>query len=64
MLDTTVQSAFVVIVAYLLKLGADAVGLPLDSGVLASVAAGLVAYIVAKFTGQKTADKMRGMFGK
>ncbi len=64
MLNATVQSALVVIVAYLLDLGAKAVGLPLDSGVLASVAAGLVSYIISKFAGPPAASKMRGAFGK
>jgi len=64
MLNATVQSVLVVLVAYLLKLGADAVGLPLDEGVLTSVAAGFVAYIVSKFSAPPAANKMRGMFGK
>ncbi|MBL0320719.1 MAG: hypothetical protein IPP74_15700 [Alphaproteobacteria bacterium] len=64
MLNATVQSALVVIVAYLLDLGAKAVGLPLDSGVLASVAAGLVSYIISKFAGPPSAERMRSAFRK
>lgn len=64
MLNATVQSALVVIVAYLLDLGAKAVGLPLDSGVLASVAAGLVSYIISKFAGPPSAERMQSAFRK
>ena len=64
MLNATVQSALVVIVAYLLDLGAKAVGLPLDSGVLASVAAGLVSYIISKFAGPPASNKLRSAFSK
>ena len=64
MLNATVQSALVVIVAYVLDLSAKAVDLPLDSGVLASVAAGLVSYIISKFAGPPASNKMRAAFGK
>jgi hypothetical protein len=48
MLDATVQSAFVVVVAWLIQLGANAAGFPLDAATIASVAAVIVAYILSK----------------
>ena len=48
MLDAAVQSAFVVIIAWLIGLGAKALNFPLDVSVINSVAAALVAYIVSK----------------
>lgn len=64
MLEPTIQTAIVVIVSYLLKLGADAVGLPLDEGTLTAVAVGLVGYIISKFTAPAAADKTRSLFSR
>ncbi len=47
-MDTFVQAAFVVIVAWLLKLLAAAVGIPLDETTLNTLAAALVAYILSR----------------
>lgn len=49
MLDPVVQAALVVIVAYLLKLLANAVGIPLDDAVLNTLAAAIVAYLLGLF---------------
>lgn len=48
MLDPIVQSAFVVLVAWLLKLAAAAAGFPLDDATLNTLAAVIVAYILSK----------------
>ena len=48
MLDPVVQSALVVILAWLLKLGAGAVGLPLDETTLYTLAGVIVVYILSK----------------
>ena len=47
-MDTAVQSAFVIVLAWLLGLGANYLPFPLDPVVINSVAAALVAYIVSK----------------
>lgn len=47
-MDPIVQSAFVVIIAWLLKLLASAVGIPLDETTLNTIAAALVAYILSR----------------
>lgn len=47
-MDPIVQSAFVVIVAWLLKLLAAAVGIPLDEVVLNTLAAAIVTYILSR----------------
>lgn len=49
MLDPAVTAAFVVLVAYLLKLLANAVGIPLDDAVLNTLAAAIVAYLLSLF---------------
>lgn len=48
MLDATVQSAFVVIVAWLLGMLVNVAQFPIDPAVINSVAAALVAYIFSK----------------
>ena len=48
MLDAVVQSAFVVIVSWLIKLGAGAAGFPLDEGTINALSAVIVAYILSK----------------
>jgi hypothetical protein len=48
MLDPIVQSAFVVIVAWLLKLLANLAGFPLDEVALNTIAAAIVAYILSR----------------
>lgn len=47
-LDPVVQSAFVAILTWLLKLGADAAGIPLDEKILYAVAAAIVAAILSR----------------
>ena len=47
-MDTAVQSAFVIVLAWLFGLGAKYLPFPLDPMVINSVAAALVAYIVSK----------------
>ncbi len=60
MLEPTVQIALVTLLAYLLNLAAQAVGLPLDEGTLTAVAVAFVAYIVSKFAGPKVSNKIAG----
>lgn len=48
MLDATLQSAFVVILAALIKAGAKAIYLPLDDTTVNSLAAVIVVYIFSK----------------
>ncbi len=48
MLDPVVQSALVVILAFLLKLGAAAVGLEIDPAILNTLAGVLVVFILSK----------------
>lgn len=48
MLDATVQSAFVVIVAWLLGMLVKVAQFPIDPTVINSVAAAIVAYIFSK----------------
>ena len=59
-MDTTVQAAVVVIFAYLINLGAKAIGLPIDPATVNSVAAVIVAYIVSKLFPQA----VRSLLGK
>lgn len=49
MLDPIVQSAFVVIVAWLLKLGAAAAGIEIDDTTLNTLAAAIVVYLLSQF---------------
>lgn len=46
--DAVVQSAFVVIFAWLIQMGANAAGFPLDAATVNALASVLVAYILAK----------------
>ena len=64
MLDATVQSAFVVIVAWLINLGADYAGFPLDDATIASVAAVIVSYILSKTAAPAVGSKVRSLFAK
>lgn len=64
MLDATVQSAFVVILAWLFTLGAGYVNLPFSPATITSVAAVIVAYIVSKVAGPATISKVRGLISK
>jgi hypothetical protein len=48
MLDPVVQSALVVILAWLLKLGAAALGLEIDDATLHTLAGVIVVYILSK----------------
>jgi len=59
MLEPTVQSALVVLVAFLLKLGADALHIPLDATVLAALAAAIVAWLLGTASGTKVAARIR-----
>jgi putative Mn2+ efflux pump MntP len=47
-LEPTVQAAFVVILAWLIKLAANAVGIELDEVTVNSIAAAIVIYILSK----------------
>ena len=49
MLDPIVQSAFVVILAWLLKLGAAAAGIEIEDTTLNTLAAAIVVFILSKF---------------
>lgn len=49
MLDNPVVAAFVVILAWLIGLGAKAVGLPLSTEILNALAAGIVMWVMAQF---------------
>ena len=48
MIDATLQSAFVVIVAWLIQLGAKYLSFPLDATTINSIAAVIVTYIYSK----------------
>ena len=48
MLDPIVRSAFVVILTWLLKLGAHAAGIPVDDATLYTLAGVIVVYILSK----------------
>jgi len=59
-MDTAVQSAFVIVLAWLFGLAAKYLPFPLDPMVINSVAAALVAYIVSKLF----PPAVRGFIGK
>jgi len=48
MLDPVVQSAFVVILTWLLKLAAHAAGIPVDDATLYTLAGAIVVFILSK----------------
>jgi hypothetical protein len=56
MLDPTLRAAFVVIIAAALKVGADAIGLPIDAGVLTALAIAIVAKIFGEPIGIRAAQ--------
>lgn len=58
-MTTTVQSALVVIVAYLLKLLADAVGIPLDEAILTSLAIAIVAFLLGTAGGSEAVRRVQ-----
>jgi hypothetical protein len=62
MLDPVVQSALVVLIAYLLDLAAKYFGIPLSTEVLASLAAAIVAWLVGTASGARVAEGIRGSF--
>jgi biopolymer transport protein ExbB/TolQ len=56
MLDETLRSAFVVLIAAGLKIAADAIGIALDAATLAALAAAIVAWIFGNSLGNRTAQ--------
>lgn len=62
MLDPVLQSALVVLVAYLLDLAAKALGIPLSTEVLASLAAAIVAWLLGVPAGSAVAQGIRRGF--
>jgi hypothetical protein len=62
MFDPAVKSALVVLVAFLLKLGANALHIPLDDGVLTALAIAIVAYLLGEPAGARVAAGLRRTF--
>lgn len=63
MLEPTVQSALVVLVAFLLNWAAQALGIPLSTEVLAALAAAIVAWLLGVSSGTRVAARVRGARG-
>jgi len=63
MLEPTVQSALVVLVAFLLDWAAKQLGIPLSTEVLASLAAAIVAWLLGTASGTRVSNRMRGVKG-
>lgn len=63
MLEPTVQSALVVLVAFLLNWAAQALGIPLSTEVLAALAAAIVAWLLGVNSGTRVAARVRGARG-
>lgn len=61
MLDPMVQSALVVLVAYLLNLAAQALGIPLSTETLAALAAAIVAWLLGVPVGARVAQGVRNL---
>ena len=55
----TIQSALVVLVAYLLKLATDALGIPLDEATLTAIAVAIVAFILGTAGGSEVSARIR-----
>lgn len=55
----TLRAAIVVLITAVLKLGADAIGLPLDEAVLTALAIAIVAKILGEPAGTYAAQKIR-----
>ena len=55
----SVQSALVVLVAWLLKLLADAVGIPLDEPTLTAIAIAIVAFILGTAGGSEAVRRIQ-----
>lgn len=64
MLEPSVQSALVVLVAWLLDFAAKYLGIPLSSEVLAAVAAAIVAWLLGTASGSRVAAKIRSFRAK
>lgn len=58
-MTSTIQSALVVLVAYLLKLGADALGIPLDEATLTAIAIAIVAFLLGTAGGEETVRRLQ-----
>lgn len=58
-MESTVQSALVIIVAYLLKLAADALGIPLDEATLTALAVAIVAYLLGTAGGREAVKRLQ-----
>jgi hypothetical protein len=61
MLEPTVQSALVVLVAFLLDWVAKHLGIPLSTEVLGALAAAIVAWLLGTASGTRVANRMRGV---
>lgn len=53
MFPAAVKSALVVLIAFLLKLACDALGIPLDDGVLTALAVAIVAKLLGEPAGTR-----------
>jgi hypothetical protein len=53
MIPAVVKSALVVLIAFLLHLGAVALGIPLEDGVLTALAIAIVSYLLGEPAGAK-----------
>lgn len=62
MLDPVVQSALVVLVAWLLEWACKLAGIAIDPGVLHALAAAIVAWLVGVALGQRAAAGLRASF--
>lgn len=62
MLDPIVQSALVVLLAYLLNLAFNAIGLPVATEVLNALAAAIVAWLLGVPAGYHVANGLRAGF--
>lgn len=62
MLEPAVQSALIVLVAYLLSLGAQALGIPLAEETLFALAGALVAWLLGVPAGSRVAQGVRSLF--
>jgi hypothetical protein len=63
MFTPAVQAALVVLVAFLLDLGAKALGIPLSTEMLSALAAAIVAWLLGVPAGERVSARLRGVKG-
>ncbi len=61
MFTPAVQSALVILIAFLLDLGAKALNIPISAEVLASLAAAIVAWLLGTASGERISARIRGV---